>query len=380
MERKKFGLGLLGTGWMGRVHSNAYKTASYMFEPKRRWEAELAGVCGSSAEKGRNFAERFDYKTFYDNLDEMLADKNVTVFENVTPDPLHVEPTIAAARAGKHLVCEKPLAVGAPDAKRVWDAAELAGVKHLCCFSYRFMPAVRFAYELIRDGALGRIYHFSGTYYQDQGSFEDTPAEKVWYVSGSGVDQGIGTHLIDMSRFLLGSDIATVSGLTHTYVTRRGSAKGMVDVNANEGFFTMLEYESGCTGMMQCLGVANGKQSEFRVEIFGSGGSLRWDMADPNILWLYQPKTLTERARGWLKINVTESDHPFMDIWWPKGHMLGWEHGHINMIAHFLDCLAEERDVAPLGATFRDGYEVAVIVDTINRSAAEGKKLAVSYK
>jgi len=351
-----------------------------MFQPKNDWDVEMVGVCGSSAEKGRNFAERFDFRTSYGSLDEMLADKDVTIFDNVTPDPLHVEPTIAAAKAGKHLVCEKPLAVGAEDARRMWKEAELAGVKHICCFSYRFMPAVRFAYNLLREGALGRIYHFAGTYYQDQGSFPETPAESVWYVSGSGVDQGIGTHLIDMSRFLLDSDVATVSGMTHTYVTRRGSAKGVVSVNATEGFFTMLEYESGCTGMMQCLGVANGKQSEFQVEIFGSKGSLRWDMANPNILWVYQPNTLTEKVRGWVKINCTEPDHPFMDIWWPKGHLLGWEHGHINMLAHFMDCVAGDSGVSPLGATFKDGYEVAAIVETINRSAVEGRKLPVSYK
>jgi predicted dehydrogenase len=291
-----------------------------------------------------------------------------------------VEPTISAIRAGKHVICEKPIAVSARDAKKMWNEAERAGVKHLCCFSYRFMPAVRLAHNLIGKGALGRLYHFSGTYYQDQGSFEDTPAERVWYVSGSGVDQGIGTHLIDMSRFLMDDDVASVFGMRHTYVRRRNSARGVIDVDATEGFFTMLEYRKGITGVMQCLGVANGKQSEFSVEIFGSKGSLKWDMADPNILWLYQPDTLTENARGWVKINCTEADHPFMDVWWPKGHVLGWEHGNVNMLAHFLDCLAEDRDISPLGATFKEGYEVASIIETINQSAAEGKKLAVIYQ
>lgn len=379
MERKKFGIGLMGTGWMGKVHSRGYESAREMFWPKNRWDVELRNVCGSSPDKGRDFAERFGYKTFSADLRELLADGDVTVFDNSTPDPLHVEPTIAAARAGKHIVCEKPLAVKAADAKRMLNEAERAGVKHLCCFSYRFMPAVRLAHNLLREGRLGKIYHFAGTYYQDQGSFEETPAESVWYVAGSGVDQGIGTHLIDMSRFLLGDDIAAVFGMKKTYNTRRDSRDGEKDVNATEGFFTMLEYSGGCTGMMQCLGVANGKQSEFSVEIFGSRASLRWDMADPNILWLYQPETLTENVRGWVKMNCTESDHPFMDTWWPKGHVLGWEHGHVNMLAHFLDCVAEGRDIAPLGATFKDGYEVASIIETINRSADEGRKLPISY-
>jgi predicted dehydrogenase len=203
--------------------------------------------------------------------------------------------------------------------------------------------------------------------------------EDVWYVSGSGVDQGITTHLVDMSRFLLG-DIATVSGMSRTYNKKRNSRKGLVDVDSTEGFFTMLEFENGCTGMMQTLGVAFGKQSEFSIEIFGSKGSLRWDMADPNMLYVYQQRTSAEKVRGWVKVSCTEPDHPFMDIWWPRGHMLGWEHGHVNMLAHFLDCLAEGGDVSPLGATFKEGYEVASIIETIHRSAKEGRKLPISFE
>ncbi|MCL2684612.1 MAG: Gfo/Idh/MocA family oxidoreductase [Synergistaceae bacterium] len=379
MERKKYGVGLLGTGWMGRVHSKGFMDARCMYWPKSRWDVELAGVCGTSPQKGQAFAERFMFRNYHASLDELLADKSVTVFDNVTPDHSHVEPTLAAIRAGKHVICEKPIALRVPEARRMWEDAERAGVKHLCCFSYRFLPAVRLAYDLIRDGKLGRLYHFAGTFYQDQGSFEETPVEKIWYVYGSGVDQGIGTHLIDMSRFLLGEDVTAVSGMKRTYITRRNSAKGVVDVDATEGFFAMLEYGGGVTGVMQCLGVANGKQSEFSVEIFGSGGGLRWDMADPNILWLYQSDTPSAKARGWMRINCTEPEHPFMDTWWPRGHVVGWENGHVNMLAHFLDCLAEDRDVAPLGATFKEGYEIASIIETIHRSAAEGRKLPVSY-
>jgi predicted dehydrogenase len=379
MERKKFGVGQLGCGWMGRVHSNGYRTARYIFWPKSKWDVELTATCGIDLAEAEAFAERFGYKRACATYEDMLKDPEVTVFDNAAPDPIHVAPTIAAARAGKHIVCEKPLAVSASDAKAMYDAAETAGVRHLCCFSYRFMPAVRLAYQLIQNGELGKIYHFAGTYYQDQGSFEETPVEQVWYVAGSGVEQGITTHLVDMSRFLLG-DIASVQGMSKTYNTRRNSAKGMVDVNATEGFFTMLEYERGCTGIMQSLGVANGKQSEFSFEIFGSKGSLRWDMADPNILYVYLTHSAMPGVRGWTKINATEPDHPFMDVWWPKGHVLGWEHGNVNMLAHFLDCVAENKDISPLGATFKEGWEVASIIETIHSSAREGKKLPVSFK
>lgn len=378
MARKTLGIGMLGAGWMGRVHTNGYKTAQYMFWPVSNWNVELISVGGIDEAEGKAFAERFGYENGYAGYKEIIADPRVTIFDNVTPDPIHVEPTIAAANTGKHCVCEKPLAVKAEDAKAMVEAVKKNGVKNLCCFSYRFMPAVRLAYELIKEGTLGKIYHFAGTYYQDQGSFEETPIEKIWYIMGSGVDQGIASHMIDMSRFLIG-EIKSVAGMIKTYNTKRNSKNGVVDVDSTEGFFTLLEFENGATGVMQSLGVANGKQSEFSFEIFGSKGSLRWNMEDPNLLYVYLAKPANPKVLGWTKVCVTEANHPFMNIWWPKGHVLGWEHGHINMLAHFMDCVAEDKPVEPLGATFEDGYKVAVIIESIHRSAAEGKKVFIEY-
>lgn len=378
MARKTIGIGMLGAGWMGCVHTNGYKTAQYMFWPESKWNVELVGIGGIDEAEGRAAAERFGYENGYSGYKELIANPKVTIFDNVTPDHVHMEPTIGAAKAGKHCICEKPLAVKKEDAKAMMEAAKKNGVKNLCCFSYRFMPAVRLAYELIKEGTLGKIYHFAGTYYQDQGSFVETPIEKIWYIMGSGVDQGIASHMIDMSRFLV-SEIKSVVGIRKTYNTRRNSKNGIVDVDATEGFFTLLEFEDGATGVMQSLGVANGKQSEFSFEIFGSKGSLRWNMEDPNLLYVYLAKTVHPKVLGWTKVCCTEANHPFMNIWWPKGHVLGWEHGHINMLAHFLDCVAEDKPVEPLGATFEDGYKVAVIIDAIHRSAVEGKKVFIEY-
>ena len=377
--RKQFDIGLYGPGWMGQVHTNSFKTAQYMFYPDSKWNVDVKAVVGSSEAKGKAFAQRFGIPYSYKTYKEMLQNADINVFCNTTPDDLHVQPTLDAIRLGKHVICEKPLALNSKDAKEMYDAAEAAGVKHLTCFNYRFFPAVRLAYELIQQGHLGKIYHFAGSYYQDHGSFEETLAEDIWYVSGSGIDQGISTHLIDMSRFLLG-DIATVSGMKKTYNTKRNSRSGVIETDTTEGFFTMLEFESGATGMMQSLGVANGKQSEFSFEIFGSKGSIRWDnWDDPNTLHVYQPETLTPGVRGWVKVVCTESDHPFMDVWWPKGHGLGWEHGHVNMLAHFLDCVAEDKPIDPLGATFKEGYEVEVIIETIHQSFKEGRHLPIKY-
>ena len=379
MERKRLGIGMMGAGWMCRAHTNAYLTARYMFWPASSYNVELVAVGGIDEAEGQRTAERFGYRVGCAGYADIISREDVDIFDNVTPDRLHVEPTIAAARAGKHVVCEKPMAVTAEDAKRMLDAVREAGVKHICGFSYRFLPAVRLAYELIHSGELGKIYHFGGTYYQDQGRFEETPIEDIWYIMGTGVDQGIASHMIDMSRFLIG-EIASVTGTARTYNTKRNSQNGVVDVDATEGFHTLLEYENGATGAMQCLGVANGKQSEFSFEIFGSKGSLRWDMADPNNLYVYLAATAHPKVVGWTKVCATEPNHPFMDIWWPRGHVLGWEHGHINMIAHFLDCVAEDKDVAPYGGTFEDGYKVAVIIDAVHRSSKSGRKIEIVYE
>lgn len=377
--RKKIGIGMMGTGWMCKAHTNAYLTSRYMFWEKSNFDVSLVAIGGVTEEDGKKAAERYGYKTGCQGYRDIIAMKDVDVFDNVTPDRLHVEPTIEAIRAGKHVVCEKPMAVSVKDAVRMLDAVREAKVKNICGFCYRFVPAVRLAYELIKSGQIGKIYHFGGTYYQDQGRFENTPVEKVWYITGSGVDQGIASHMIDMSRWLVG-EIASVTGMVKTYVTKRPSNSGMVDVNATEGFFTLLEFENGATGCMQCLGVANGKQSEFSFEIFGTKGSLRWDMADPNNLYVYLADTVNPKVVGWTKVCATEPNHPFMDIWWPRGHVLGWEHAHINMLAYFLECIAEDRDVAPYGGTFEDGYKVAAIIDFIHKSAETGKKINVEYE
>lgn len=363
---------------MGRVHSLCYSTANKMFSGKENWQTVPVGVGGTSTEKSGKFAERFGYQYGCEGYKELIEDPSITIFDNVAADKAHIEPCIAAAKAGKHIVCEKPLAIRKEDAFRMKEAVKAAGVKNICCFSYRFMPAIRLAHQLIQKGFLGQVYHFAGTYYQDQGSFLETPIEDIWYIMGSGVDQGICSHLLDMARFLLG-DITQVCGMSKTYVKSRNSKAGTVDVNAVEGFHTMLEFQCGASGMMQTLGVANGKQSEFSFEIFGSEGSIKWDMAEPNNLYVYEGNKTGDVITGWRKICVTESNHPFMDIWWPKGHLLGWEHGHTNLLAHFVNCVANDLPVEPYGATFEDAYVVCCILESIHKSSEARAWVPVEY-
>ena len=375
MEKKQIRIGQIGCGWMGRAHANAYKTMRYMGWYEQNFEPVLKIIGGKDIEEGADAAARFGFERACGGWNDIVTAPDVDVVDNVTPDPLHVEPSIAAAKNGKHILCEKPLAVSAADAKRMLDAVNEAGVKSGCGFCYRFFPAVRLAHDLIQEGKLGKIYHFSGKYFQDQGSHEDVPAEDVWYIGWSGVGQGITSHLIDMSRFLVG-ELKSVQGMCSTYnKTRPGKKGGTVDVSADEGFFAMVEFRNGASGLYESLGVANGKRNQFSWEIYGSKGSMMWDVADPNYLYVFLDDGPDARTKGFTKVNVTETVHPLMQMWWPQGHLLGWEHGHINMLAHFMDCVANDKPVAPLGGTFEDGYIVAKIIEAIGESSETGKRI-----
>lgn len=377
IENKAIKVGMLGCGWMGKAHSNAYNTLKYMYWP-RDYEVELTNISGISEDEASNAAKRFGFKRYCVGWEDLVADKELDVFDNCAPDVLHVQPTIQAALCGKHVLCEKPLAVGRTDAKRMLSAVSSAGVKNICGFSYRFFPAVRLAWELIQKGALGKIYHFSGKYHQDQGSAQEAMAEDIWYINWSGIAQGIASHMIDMAHFLVG-EIASVAGQVNTYNKVRNSRSGPVQVNSDEGFFSLVGFDNGASGVFESLGVANGKRNEFSWEIYGSKGSLSFDLREPNYLKVFLADTTVPEVVGYTNVQVTEPNHPFMNIWWPKGHNLGWEHGHINMIAHFLDCVAHDKDVSPLGGTFEDGYKVAVIIDTIKESAKCGRRLDICY-
>lgn len=378
IERKSIGIGMLGAGWMGRAHNNGYKTAQYMYWPVSNWQIELVAIGGIDEAEGIEAANRFGYQIGVAGYQDIISNPKVTIFDNVTPDAVHVQPCIDAALAGKHVVCEKPLAVDKADAKRMLDAATKTGVKSIVGFSYRFFPAVRLAYELIKNGTFGKLYHFTGRYFQDSGHDESTPLEKTWYVH-SGVSNGIASHLIDMARFLMG-EIQEVNGMCKVYNTMRNSRNGPVNVTADEGFFAMIDFDKGTTGSFESLGVATGLRSQFEFEIFGSKGSLRWDVQEPNFLHVYLTEAANPKVLGYTKVCACEPNHPFMDVWWPAGHTLGWEHGHINMLAYFMDCVANDMPVAPLGATFEDGYKAAVVIDSIRLSSTEGRKMLVKYE
>jgi len=308
---------------------------------------------------------------------ELINDDRIEVFDNCGPDNFHPEACIAALRNGKNVICEKPMALSIDDARRMRDAASSASGKAMCVFNYRFVPAVRFAKDLIAEGKIGEIYHMRVNYLQMAGHDPSVPAEEIWYAgrSHSGVLQGIGSHAIAQCRFLVG-EIKSVSALVRTFGEDRAIPSiGCEDVVADEGTAAVLEFENGAIGVMESSAVATGRKNFLSWEINGSKGSLKWDLEHPHSLFACIEAPGASSLLGFTEISVTEAEHPYISEWWPSGHNIGWEHCHIIEKFHFLDAVANNREMSPYNATFEDGYRVAVIIDAMRKSSRSGQRV-----
>jgi predicted dehydrogenase len=378
-ELPRIGIGLLGCGFIGQVHSNAYTKIPYTC-PSPAAEPKLIALCDEmgAAEKAR----KFGFQGAYTDWRRMVADPRISIFDNCTPDDTHCEPSIAAAENGKHVVCEKPLAMTVADARRMMQAVQKAGVKSMCCHNYRFLPAVRLARQLIENGVLGKIYHFRGQYLQPYGHDPEAVIENAWYAAGtaSGVLLGIGSHVIDMARFLVG-EITTLSGLAKTFNTsrKRGSTGEMEEVTADEGNLATVEFDNGAIGVLESSCVCAGRHNEFTFEVNGSKGSLAFDLEDPNHLQVCDCDVKRAELLGFANVSVTTAAHPLQIGYLPPGHNSGWENGHLHALNHFIDCVINDKPVAPYAADFEDAYKVQVIMDAIFESSKTGQRVQLKY-
>ena len=369
---KKIGIGMIGTGFMCKAHSNAYITIPCIFQPE--YEIYLAEVSASSAESSASGKKRYGFAKNSTGWEEIAKNPAVSLIDVCTSDSRHFEPVMEAINNNKHVLCEKPLALNGGEAAKMLLAAKKAGIIHVTTFNYRFLPPVRLAYEMIQKGILGDIYHVYVHYFQDGGANQNQNAENTWYAS-SGILQGIGTHVIDQARFLAG-EIAAVTGLTRVNIKQRpGKNGGSKTMNMEDSSRALVEFENGATGVIECSAVAWGRLNQLYWEIHGSKGSVRFDLEEPSYLYVYLSEWSGKSASGFMKVNVNQANHPFSDIWWPNGHNNGWEHGHINLIAHVLSCIDQGKDVGPLAATFDDGFKAAAMVDAIRLSSKNGERI-----
>ena len=366
-ELETIGIGMLGYAFMGKAHSNAYKTLPYMAWPPP-YVPKLVAIAGRNEEAVSEAAQRYGFEGYVTDWHALVEDERVQVFDNSGPNNLHTEPSIAAAEAGKHVICEKPLGRNADESHDAWKRVEAAGVKHMCGFNYRFVPAVRLAREIVESGDLGDITHFRGSYLQEWGTIDD----EVWRfdkaLAGSGALGDLGAHVIDLARYLVG-EFNSVAGIVKTFVSGR---------RVDDAIEAAVEFESGAVGTIESTRLALGRRNAFQWEINGSRGSLYFDMERMNELQVFLEGE--ERTRGFRTVLVTEANHPFMDFWWPPGHIIGWGDTFMHEVHHLLRAIAEDSDIAPHGATFEDGYRASEIGEAIVRSSAGGRREQLSFR
>jgi len=371
---KEIRVGIVGTQFMGRAHSNAYMdVASYFDLPAK---PVLRAACDNVEKLISPFQARYGWQTAETDFNKLVSRDDIDLVDICTSNATHLPIAVAAAKSGKHVVCEKPLAMNADEAKRMLDAAQEAGVCHMVAFNYRRVPAVAQAKQMIEQGRIGKVFHFNAVYYQDW--IVDPKFPIVWRhdakTAGSGAHGDLNAHIVDLARYLVG-EIEAVCADDKTFIKQRpladGSGTGQVTVDDATQF--LARFRDGAMGMFLSTRFATGRKNYLRFELFGSEGSLAFNLERLNELEYYSSKD-DGRERGFRNIMVTEPSHPYLKMWWPPGHIIGWEHTFIHEIGDLLSAIPGKKPVKP---DFHDGYRCQQVLDAAVKSAAERKWVPV---
>ncbi|MFB9827095.1 Gfo/Idh/MocA family protein [Lederbergia wuyishanensis] len=367
---------MIGYKFMGKAHSHAYRDLPFYFDCDV--EPVLQAVVGRDEDGVREAAERMGFASYETDWRKLIERDDIDLIDIVTPNNTHAEIAIAAAEAGKHILCEKPLALTLEDAQRMYNAVKKNNVIHMVCHNYRFAPAVQFAKKLIQEGRLGKIYHVRAQYLQDW--IMDPKFPSVWRlkkaVTGSGALGDIAAHSIDMARFLVG-EFEEVTGMMETFIKERPvadssgglSAKSestiMEEVDVDDASAFLVRFENGAMGVFEATRFAGGNRNGNRIEINGSKGSIRWDMEQMNNLEVYFADD-ENGLQGFRNITCTEEHHPFAGAYWPAGHIIGYEHTFINLMTELMKGISEGYSPSP---NFEDGVRNQEILTAIEKSA-----------
>jgi predicted dehydrogenase len=371
---KPLNIGMIGYGFMGRAHSNAYRKVNNFFDLE--YKPVLKAVCARVEAKAKDFAERWGYESVETDWRKLIARKDIDAVDICTPNNLHKEIAIAAAQAGKAILCEKPLAMNAAEGAEMVAAVEKAGVPNIVWYNYRRVPAVTFAKQIIDSGKLGRIFHYRANFLQDWTISADLPqgGQGLWRLdaaaAGSGVTGDLLAHCIDTAVWLNGS-IKNVSAMTETFVKeRKHNLTGKVEkVGIDDACAFLCHFNNGSLGLFESTRYARGHKALYTFEINGEHGSIKWDLHDLHRLEWFDHRD--EGAfRGWRSLHLTDGDHPYMGKWWVPGLQIGYEHSFVHQVADFLEGLAKKQPVAP---TFRDAQETQRICDAVLDSAKSGQ-------
>lgn len=370
MAKQKLNVALIGYDFMGRAHSNAWRQVAHFFKDIP-FEPVLKVIVGRTEEKVIEARDRLGFQEHATSYREVLERSDIDVVDICTPGDSHAEIAIAAAEAGKAILCEKPLANTVVDAERMLAAVKKAGVVHMLCHNYRRCPAVALAKQMIVEGQIGAIHHYRGVYLQDW--VVDPNFPRVWRLekskAGSGALGDILSHTMDLSRYLVGEPVQ-VSGLLKTFVTERPlpdspTKRGKVDVD--DSAQALVQFDNGAVGYYEGTRFATGRKNHNRLEINGSQGSLVWDLEHMNDLEVYIE---SGPQSGFRKISVTDGQHPYMRAWWPPGHIIGYEHSFTHTVYDLVRAIEEGKSPRP---NFEDGLQNQHVLDAIARSATTGQ-------
>jgi predicted dehydrogenase len=371
MSKKELRIGLIGTGFMGRTHSNGYNRVLNFF-PELEYKPVLKAVCSRHEEKVKAFAEQWGYESIETDWKKLVAREDIDAIDICTPNDTHAEIAIAAAAAGKMILCEKPLARSLKEAQKMVDAIDKAGVKNTVWYNYRRLPAVTLAKQIIDSGKLGKIFHYRANFLQDWTINENVPqgGAGTWRLdvdaAGSGVTGDLLAHCIDTAMWLNGA-INDVSAVTETFVKERmHQLTGKVQkVGIDDACLFHCHFDNGSLGLFESTRYARGHKALYTFEINGENASIKWDLHDLNRLeyFDYADDLI---VRGWRSIHVTDGEQPYMNKWWVPGLGIGYEHSFVHQAADFLKSLETGSDCNP---TFRDALETQKVCEAVIDSA-----------
>src|SRR5215468_26983 len=375
---KPLNVGMIGYGFMGRAHSNAYHTVNNFFDLD--YQPVLKVVCARSADKAKAFADKWGYESVEADWRKLLDRKDIDLIDICTPNNLHAEIAMAAAQAGKMILCEKPLAMNGPEAKQMVEAVEKARVPNMVWYNYRRVPAVTLAKQLIDEGRLGKIFHYRAKFLQDWTISPELPqgGAGLWRLdvaaAGSGVSGDLLAHCIDTAIWLNGP-ITNLNAMTETFIKeRKHQLTGKVErVGIDDACAFLCRFENGSLGLFESTRYARGHKALYTFEVNGEKASLKWDLHDLHRLEYFDHRD-ESIVRGWRSIHVTDGDMPYMKHWWVPGLQIGYEHTFVHQVADFLENLAKGQPTAP---TFRDALATQAVCDAVLDSAENSKWEAV---
>jgi len=371
---KQLNVGLIGCGFMGRTHSNAHRKVNNFFDLD--YQPVLKAICDFHGEKATAFAKQWGFESVETDWKKLIARKDIDLVDICLPNNLHMEVAIAAAKAGKMIICEKPLARDGKEGAAMVKAIEKAGVPNLVSYNYRRIPAVTLAKQLIDEGKLGKIFHYRAKFLQDWTISKDLPqgGDGLWRldvkVAGSGVTGDLLAHCIDTALWLNGS-MTTVNAMTETFIKqRKHQLTGKVEkVGIDDACAFLARFQNGSLATFESTRYARGHKALYTFEINGEHASIFWDLHDLHRLQYFEHRD-EGRVRGWRSIHVTDGDHPYMKNWWVPGLAIGYEHSFVHQLADFIQGLQTGK---PAGPTFRDALETQYVCDAVLKSAKTGR-------